>query len=227
MKKTAIFLLCIVLMAAVFAGCNKTTPYADTSSLATPTGAASDSNATESRPEVSEEFETLSGKHYVEIDVKDYGVIKLELDADAAPITVSNFIDLVNIGFYDGLTFHRIIDGFMAQGGDPRGDGMGGSDREIKGEFSDNGVENNISHVRGVISMARSSKPNSASSQFFIVHEDSTFLDGQYAGFGKVIEGIEVIDALCEDVSGWGADGNGVIPKANQPVINSIKVIEG
>lgn len=221
MKRTAIFLLCIVMLAAIFTGCNKTTPYDTTAT------SGDGSSAAESRPEVSEEFEMLSGKHYVEIDVKDYGIIKLELDADVAPISVSNFIDLVNIGFYDGLTFHRIIDGFMAQGGDPEGSGMGGSDREIKGEFAKNGVENNISHVRGVISMARASAKNSASSQFFIVHEDSTFLDGEYAGFGIVTEGIEVIDALCEDVAGWNADGNGVIPKANQPVINSIKVVEG
>lgn len=201
----------MLLLLAVFAGCNKTTPYEDV-----PTAGS----------ETDGEAELLSGRHYVEIDVKDYGVIKLELDADTAPITVTNFISLVEEGFYDGLTFHRIIDGFMVQGGDPRGDGTGGSEKTIKGEFSDNGVENNISHLRGVISMARSSLPNSASSQFFIVHEDSTFLDGQYAAFGKVVSGIEVVDALCADVANWGADGNGVIPSENQPVISSIKIVE-
>ena len=165
--------------------------------------------------------------HHVNIEVEGYGTVHLELYGEEAIDTVYNFVALANEGFYNGLTFHRIIDGFMAQGGDPEGTGMGGSDREITGEFANNGVENNISHVRGVISMARASAKNSASSQFFIVHEDSTFLDKDYAGFGIVIEGIEVIDALCEDVAGWNADGNGVIPKKNQPVINYIKVIEG
>ena len=173
MKRLSIIILCVALLTMVFAGCNKTTPYDDITYNTSTDGATEPS----ARPEVAAEFEMLSGKHYVEIDVKDYGTMKLELDADVAPITVSNFIDLVNIGFYDGLTFHRIIDGFMAQGGDPEGTGMGGSDREITGEFANNGVENNISHVRGVISMARAAAKNSASSQFFIVHEDSTFLD--------------------------------------------------
>lgn len=222
MKRLSIIILCVALLAMVFAGCNKTTPYDDITYNTSTDGAAEPS----ARPEVAAEFEMLSGKHYVEIDVKDYGTMKLELDADVAPITVSNFIDLVNIGFYDGLTFHRIIDGFMAQGGDPEGTGMGGSDREITGEFANNGVENNISHVRGVISMARASAKNSASSQFFIVHEDSTFLDKDYAGFGIVIEGIEVIDAMCEDARAWNYDGNGGVLKKNQPVINYIKVIE-
>ena len=114
----------------------------------------------------------LSGKINATIEVKDYGLIKLELDADSAPITVTNFVKLANSGFYDGLTFHRIIEGFMIQGGDPEHNGTGGSDETIKGEFSQNGIENNISHKRGVISMARSSLPDSASSQFFIVHKD-------------------------------------------------------
>ena len=223
MKRFLMILVCIAMLAMVFAGCNKTTPYDDTFTTSDDGTAAQPS----ARPEVAAEFEMLTGKHYVEIDVKDYGTIKLELDADVAPISVSNFIDLVNIGFYDGLTFHRIIDGFMAQGGDPEGTGMGGSDREIKGEFSNNGVENSISHVRGVISMARASAKNSASSQFFIVHEDSTFLDGDYAAFGKVIEGIEVVDAMCEDAKAWNYDGNGGVLKKDQPVINYIKVIEG
>ena len=143
----------------------------------------------------------LSGKHTAEIVVKDYGTIKLELDADTAPITVTNFVNLANDGFYNGLTFHRIIDGFMIQGGDPLGNGTGGSDTNIKGEFEQNGVENDISHVRGVISMARSQDNNSASSQFFIVQADSTYLDGQYAAFGHVTEGMEVIDAICEKMT--------------------------
>ena len=166
----------------------------------------------------------LTGKHYVEMKVKDYGTISLELDADIAPITVTNFINLVNDKFYDGLTFHRIIDGFMVQGGDPEGTGLGGSSKTIKGEFTANGVKNNLSHVRGVISMARSSNSyDSASSQFFIVHEDSTFLDGDYAAFGKVTSGMEIVDEL---VKVKVEDDNGTVLAENQPVIESIHVIE-
>lgn len=133
------------------------------------------------------------GTHHAVITVKDYGVIKLELDGDTAPITVKNFVELAKSGFYDGLTFHRIISGFMIQGGDPDGNGSGGSGKEIKGEFSFNGVENNIKHKRGVISMARSKSYDSASSQFFIMHRDAEHLDGQYAAFGHVTEGMEVV----------------------------------
>lgn len=154
------------------------------------------------------------------ITVKDYGTIEVELDRSAAPITVDNFVNLVNDGFYNGLTFHRIISGFMIQGGDPLGNGTGGSDKQIKGEFSQNGVENPISHTRGTISMARANNPDSASSQFFIVHEDSDFLDGQYAAFGHVTEGMDVVDAICENVS--VEDGNGTVAAENQPVIESI-----
>lgn len=164
----------------------------------------------------------LSGKINVEINIKDYGVIKLELDADSAPITVTNFVNLVNDKFYDGLTFHRIIDGFMIQGGDPLGNGTGGSEKTIKGEFKNNGVENNISHTRGTISMARSQANDSASSQFFIVQSDSTFLDGSYAGFGHVTSGMEIVDKICKDTK--TEDDNGTVKKENQPVIESIKI---
>lgn len=164
----------------------------------------------------------LSGKINAEINIKDYGVIKLELDADSAPITVTNFVNLVNDKFYDGLTFHRIIDGFMIQGGDPLGNGTGGSDKTIKGEFKNNGVENNISHTRGTISMARSQANDSASSQFFIVQSDSTFLDGSYAGFGHVTSGMEIVDKICKDTK--TEDDNGTVKKENQPVIESIKI---
>lgn len=173
--------------------------------------------------EANERKNLLSGKHYAEITVKGYGKIDLELDADVAPITVTNFINLVNDKFYDGLTFHRIIDGFMVQGGDPSGDGTGGSSKTIKGEFSDNGINNSISHVRGVISMARSNSYDSASSQFFIVHEDSTFLDGKYAAFGKVTSGMDVVDELAKVKV---EDNNGTVSKENQPVIESIKIIK-
>ena len=160
----------------------------------------------------------------VEISIKDYGVIQLELDPKEAPITVDNFVNLVNSGFYDGLTFHRIIDGFMIQGGDPLGNGTGGSDNNIKGEFFSNGVENNIKHLRGVISMARSMDPDSASSQFFIMHQDAPHLDGQYAAFGHVTSGIEVVDKICENTP--VQDGNGTVSKNDQPVIEYIKIIE-
>lgn len=165
-----------------------------------------------------------SGLHHVEITVQDFGTISVELNGDVAPITVANFLKLAGEGFYDGLTFHRIMSGFMIQGGDPEGTGYGGSDEKIKGEFSINGVENNLSHTRGAISMARSYDTDSASSQFFIVHEDSTFLDGQYACFGYVTDGMEVVDAICEAVT--PIDDNGTIPSGEQPVIESIKVID-
>ena len=157
----------------------------------------------------------------VEMKIKDYGVIQLELDPNEAPITVENFLKLVNNGFYDGLTFHRIIKDFMIQGGDPLGTGRGGSDEQIKGEFSSNGVENNISHKRGVISMARSQFPDSASSQFFICHQDSEFLDGNYAAFGHVISGIEVVDKICDTV-----ESSDEVPKEEQPVIEYIKELK-
>ena len=165
-----------------------------------------------------------TGKHHVAITVRDYGTITVELDADAAPITVQNFLDLAGSGFYDGLTFHRIIEGFMIQGGDPEGTGMGGSDKTIKGEFSANGVENPLSHTRGAISMARSSAMDSASSQFFIVQKDSTFLDGQYACFCYVTNGMDVVDAIAADAQ--PTDGNGTIPADQQPVIESVKVLD-
>lgn len=165
-----------------------------------------------------------SGKHHVAITVRDYGTITVELDADAAPITVQNFLDLADTGFYDGLTFHRIMEGFMIQGGDPEGTGMGGSDKTIKGEFSANGVENPLSHTRGAISMARSSAMDSASSQFFIVQKDSTFLDGQYACFGYVTNGMDVVDAIAADAQ--PTDDNGTIPADQQPVIESVKVLD-
>ena len=170
-----------------------------------------------------EENEMVTGKVNVEIVVKDKGTIELELDADTAPITVNNFVNLVKNKFYDGLTFHRIIEGFMIQGGDPLGNGTGGSSTNIKGEFAANGVENNISHVRGVISMARNGFDyNSASSQFFIVHKDSTFLDGNYAAFGHVTSGMEVVDKIAEGAK--VEDDNGTVLKENQPTIEKIRI---
>lgn len=168
--------------------------------------------------------EPLSGKHHAQINIRDYGTIEVELDADTAPISVTNFVKLVQEDFYDGLTFHRIMDGFMMQGGDPNGDGTGGSEETIKGEFSNNGVENDISHVRGVISMVRASDPDSASSQFFIVQSDSDFLDGDYAAFGQVTEGMDVVDAICKEAE--PVDNNGTIKAEEQPVIESIQILD-
>jgi peptidyl-prolyl cis-trans isomerase B (cyclophilin B) len=131
------------------------------------------------------------------IEINKFGTIEVELYKDAAPITVDNFIKLVNKGFYNGLTFHRIIKGFMIQGGCPKGNGTGGPGYSIKGEFLANGVNNPLKHTRGVISMARAMEPDSAGSQFFIMHKDAPHLDGQYAAFGKVVSGIEVVDAIA------------------------------
>ena len=133
----------------------------------------------------------------VQIEMADGGIIRIELNPEAAPITSANFEKLVSQGFYDGLIFHRVIAGFMIQGGDPTGTGMGGAEETIKGEFAVNGVTNPISHKRGVLSMARSQRYNSASSQFFICHADATFLDGQYAAFGEVVEGMDVVDRIA------------------------------
>lgn len=168
----------------------------------------------------SETVELLSGKHYAVITVKDMGDIKLELDADTAPITVTNFVNLANDGFYDGLTFHRIIEGFMIQGGAPKNNQ---SAHTIKGEFSSNGVENNLKHTRGVISMARANDPDSASSQFFIMHKAAEHLDGAYAAFGCVTDGMDIVDKIAENTpSGY----NGAVEVADQPIITSIKIVD-
>lgn len=168
--------------------------------------------------------EGMTGKHHVIIHIKDKGDISVELDGDSAPITVKNFLDLAGDGFYDGLTFHRIISGFMMQGGDPEGTGMGGSDKEIKGEFSSNGVDNPLTHTRGAISMARSMAKNSASSQFFIVHQDSPHLDGDYAVFGYVTDGMDIVDDICENTP--VLNNEGAVANENRPVIESIEVVD-
>ncbi len=166
----------------------------------------------------------MSDIHHVELTVKDYGTMKIELYGGDAPLTVGNFLKLSREGFYDGLTFHRIIDGFMIQGGDPTGTGFGGSDANIKGEFASNGVKNPISHKEGVISMARSSDPDSASSQFFITVGDASFLDGEYAAFGKVTDGYDVARLIARDAR--PTDGNGSIRRSEQPVIEKITVVD-
>lgn len=175
-------------------------------------------------PDTSEEI-GADAAYTAVMEVSGYGTITMELDAAAAPETVANFVALAREGFYDGLTFHRIIDGFMIQGGDPNGDGTGGSEKTIPGEFSANGVENKLAHTRGAVSMARSEDYNSASSQFFIVHEDSTYLDGSYAVFGYVTDGMDVVDAICAAAN--PTDNNGSIAPEEQPVITSITVNGG
>ncbi len=162
--------------------------------------------------------------YYADIEIEDYGTITVALDGEAAPITVENFVKLAKEGFYDGLTFHRILSGYMMQGGDPEGTGYGGSDTSIKGEFKSNGVDNPLSHTRGAISMARTKDPDSASSQFFIMHQDYPAWDGNYAAFGYVSEGMDVVDAICADAK--PADSSGFIPHEEQPVIKSITIYE-
>ena len=192
MKKTLCILMALVMLLALCACGGKTEAPA---------------------PAQPAEVTPLTGLHHAEITIKDYGTIKVELDGDVAPISVANFVNLAKDGFYDGLTFHRIIDGFMIQGGDPLGTG-----------FGENGVENSISHVKGVISMARGDELDSASSQFFITVADSTFLDGHYAAFGHVTEGMEVADQIAKDAE--PTDNNGTIPADAQPVIESIVIVD-
>ena len=233
MKKLTVLFLTLALCGTMLAGCGSSksdsAAETDTSETAETAGADTSADNASDKKEGSDENasakeELLTGLHHITIDVQDYGTITLELDADEAHISVTNFVNLAKECFYDGLTFHRIISGFMIQGGDPKGNGTGGSDTTIKGEFSENGVENNIFHVRGAISMARANDPDSASSQFFIVHEDSTFLDGQYAAFGHVTDGMDVVDAICENTP--VQDNHGTVKAADQPVITSITVID-
>lgn len=224
-KKILIIILVILLVAGgiVFAVSKMSKDQKEVTGTHTTSGTGNKENNVENKEENKNEEENnmySTGLHHATIVIKDYGTIKLELDANKAPRTVANFAKLVNEGFYDGLTFHRIIYGFMIQGGDPLGNGTGGSSQNIIGEFALNGIKNDISHVRGVISMARATSYNSASSQFFIVHEDSTFLDRQYAGFGRVTEGIEIVDKICENTP--VVDDNGTVLKQNQPIIEKI-----
>ena len=222
MKKNKMKKVFVIVMAAamVFAitACgsgNETTGGTD----GTGSGSSADANNSGTyTPELLDEEKT----YYADIDIADYGQITVKLNQAEAPVTCANFVALAEDGFYDGLTFHRIMADFMMQGGDPEGTGMGGSENNIVGEFTQNGYENNITHKRGVISMARANDPNSASSQFFICHADSEFLDGAYAAFGEVTEGLDVVDAVCETAQ--PTDNNGTIPADEQPVMTSVKI---
>lgn len=219
LKKKLALLAVLCLSLGLLAGCGNSGKTNDNETGSAPIG---------DEPSDSEQMdnaELLSGKHHVEIEVQDYGTVSVELDADAAPITVTNFVKLANEGFYDGLTFHRVVAGFVLQGGDPEGNGTGGSDESIKGEFSENGVENNLSHTRGAISMARANPYDSASSQFFIVLEDATFLDGGYAAFGYVTDGMEIVDKICEETPVADME-TGLVNAGDQPVITKITVVD-
>ena len=218
-------LISIILMAALLSlcltGCGDTRENADKSTAKT----TKKESFAEKKDADTSNSQYLTGKHHAEIVIAEYGKLELELDADIAPITVTNFVNLAKKGFYNGLTFHRIMSGFMIQGGDPNGDGTGGSEETIKGEFKSNGVENTMSHKRGVISMARTQNdPDSASSQFFIVQADSDFLDGDYAAFGKVTAGMDIVDKICQSVQ--PLDNTGTVPADQQPKITAIKVID-
>ena len=207
MKRISIILLAVVMTFSLYA-----------------CGTSKSGNASDGQQNAQEN--QLTGKHHVVISVKGYGDIKIELDADVAPVTVTNFVKLAKDGFYDGLTFHRIISGFMIQGGDPDSKGAV-ADRTLGSGgpgYTLPAVTNNLSHTRGAISMARSSSNNSASSQFFIVHKDSTYLDGKYACFGYVTEGMDVVDKICKEVK--PVDDNGKVNKNEQPVIEKVTVID-
>lgn len=211
----------VALLSLCLTGCGDTRENADKSTAKT----TKKESFAEKKDAGTSNSQYLTGKHHAEIVIAEYGKLELELDADVAPITVTNFVNLAKKGFYNGLTFHRIMSGFMIQGGDPNGDGTGGSEETIKGEFKSNGIENTMSHKRGVISMARTQNdPDSASSQFFIVQADSDFLDGDYAAFGKVTAGMDIVDKICQSVQ--PIDNNGTVPADQQPKITAIKVID-
>jgi peptidyl-prolyl cis-trans isomerase B (cyclophilin B) len=220
-KSVIAVLLTLALFAGLLSGCGK---KIDVDQYQAPAATEAPAAPAEAGTDAAAPAEGEQTLHTVEITVKDYGTMKLVLDATAAPITVQNFLDLAGRGFYDGLTFHRIMDGFMIQGGDPLGNGSGGASKQIKGEFAANGWDNHISHQKGVISMARAASFDSASSQFFICVGDASFLDGQYAAFGHVTEGLEIVEQIAKDAR--PIDNNGTIPAKEQPVIESVKVID-
>lgn len=225
----AVVVVCIVVMSLFFSSDENGSFTNSTSDILTNEdlkgNATSSSNTSSKEPITSAISADIDESlvYYADIDIKDYGKITVKLEEESAPITVANFVGLAESGFYDGLTFHRIIEGFMMQGGDPDGNGTGGSKDNISGEFTSNGFNNTLSHTRGAISMARAYNPNSASSQFFICHADcSDSLDGDYAVFGYVTEGIEVVDVVCKAAK--PTDNNGTIPASAQPIITSIKI---
>ena len=221
MKKFSVIIAIILAVTFVLCSCNNNTYTTLSGSKTTaPAGNTADGNDLfENESAESDETNSAEGEHpQVKFTMENGGSFIMELYPEYAPQTVENFVELVSEGFYDGLTFHRVVEDFMAQGGDPEGTGMGGSSKKIKGEFAINGFEQNVlSHTRGVVSMARSSSYNSASSQFFICYSDATFLDGQYAAFGMVIQGMEVVDSFLEVERTMGSDG--ALSKPVEPIV--------
>ena len=215
--KIVLTLLLTLAMLACLAGCGAVFTSASANNSGGSGAGGNSAPGTYTPPALDESL-----TYFADIDIEGYGVITVQLDQAAAPVTCANFVELAESGFYDGLTFHRIIAGFMMQGGDPEGNGYGGSENKIVGEFKKNGYENNLAHVRGTVSMARSNAKNSASCQFFICHEDAPHLDGSYAAFGTVIEGMDVVDAVC--AAAQPTDSNGSIAKDAQPVMTSVTI---
>ncbi|MBE6876884.1 MAG: peptidylprolyl isomerase [Ruminococcus sp.] len=218
MKKK--LLICMTLALAMLTGCNSPA-YTNN------TGSSGDAETVSAAAEADNNTGAEANDNTVSADasVSDENIIVITLYPDVAPITCENFEALVSEGFYNGLTFHRVVDDFMAQGGDPQGTGMGGSENKIKGEFASNGVENNLSHTRGVVSMARSSDPDSASSQFFICYTDCSFLDGNYAAFGEVTQGMEVVDNFLNVTRSLGSDG--AVSAPNTPItMQEVKMLD-
>ena len=213
-------ILIVALVSAFFAGCNLIPTSGTASQSQNQTGDFSETTPATSGGAAT--LDTAEVTHYVTIEIENYGTMKGELYGKTAPITVENFVTLAQSGFYDGLTFHRIIEGFMMQGGAPNSSSP--SVAPIKGEFSANGIENNLLHEPGVLSMARTSVMDSATSQFFIMHEKYPSLDGKYAAFGRITEGLDIIDRICTEAQ--PIDGNGSIATAKQPVIKSITVTQ-
>ena len=227
-KKFFIIVMCIALCLGVMTACGSSSGSGSSKAASSASeSAGSSQQASASEGNKLKEFssdELLSGKHHVQMEIKDDGTVTIELDADQAPVTVTNFVDLAKQGFYNGTTFHRIIPGQFVQGGDPEGNGTGTAGYNIKGEFSANGVNNTLSHTPGAISMARTSDYNGGSCQFFIMDADYTAFDGQYACFGYVTDGMDVIDDICSNTR--VQDQNGMVAKADQPVISNISVID-
>ncbi len=221
-RKIISIVLCAVLALLTFAACGDENTSGD-DAAASSDNTQTYSLASETLKEFSES-ELLSGKHHVEMVIQDKGTITLELDADQAPISVTNFIDLAETGFYDGLTFHRIIPDSFMQGGDPEGNGTGSPGYTIKGEFTANGVDNTLSHTRGAISMARTSEYDGGGCQFFIMDEDYVDFDGQYACFGYVTDGMDIVDDICANTA--ITDQNGTVADGQQPVIEKVTVVD-
>ena len=220
MRKIIAIVLAMLMVLALGACDSKKDTQNNQTTATTSAGKDTTASGSEAKSNTASEEVREFAENPVVVLETTYGSMEIELYPDVAPITVTNFVKLVEDGFYDGLTFHRVMEGFMIQGGDPKGNGTGGSDTKIKGEFAANGVENNLSHERGVISMARSYDFDSASSQFFIMHADYPALDGQYAAFGRVLSGIEVVDAVVANSP--VADNNGSVLPENQIEIVSI-----